>query len=188
MAAPQAPPGSKNEECAAPQALPGFRTCKPTTLCSVLFCYVLFCSVLFCSALFCSVLVYSVLPCATQPTQHKLTPQHHTTTTLQLSGDQKCITAPTAPAKLGWWVRRGCPAPPPLSSRPRDRAERGLVVLIVGGRGHASPSPPPSQGEGGHRSHEMQERHARLRGCRPPPPAGPAEDWGRPALGGPTDC
>eukprot|EP00661_Eupelagonemidae_sp_cell13_P023522 gene23522-biopygen7302 len=38
MAAPQAPPGSKNEGIAAPQALPGLRTCKSTTLCSVLAC------------------------------------------------------------------------------------------------------------------------------------------------------
>eukprot|EP00661_Eupelagonemidae_sp_cell13_P009255 gene9255-biopygen16715 len=36
MAAPQAPPGRKNEEIAAPQALPGLRTRKSTTLCSVL--------------------------------------------------------------------------------------------------------------------------------------------------------
>eukprot|EP00661_Eupelagonemidae_sp_cell13_P008556 gene8556-biopygen10658 len=35
MAAPQAPPGRKNEELTAPQALPGATTCKPTTLCSV---------------------------------------------------------------------------------------------------------------------------------------------------------
>eukprot|EP00661_Eupelagonemidae_sp_cell13_P025544 gene25544-biopygen21000 len=56
MAAPQAPPRRKKEGIAAPQALPGARTCNPTTLCYVLPCSVLSCPVLFCPVLFCSVL------------------------------------------------------------------------------------------------------------------------------------
>eukprot|EP00661_Eupelagonemidae_sp_cell13_P015180 gene15180-biopygen11200 len=75
------------EETAAPQALPGARTCKPTTLCSVLFCSAMFCSVLFCSA----------LPNPTKPTQTNTTaPQHHTTVT---QWGLKCKTASKAPVR-----------------------------------------------------------------------------------------
>eukprot|EP00661_Eupelagonemidae_sp_cell13_P018674 gene18674-biopygen9970 len=57
--------------------------------CCTMFCHALLCFVLFWSILFFSVLFCSGLPQQTQPNQHKLTPQHHSTTQLQPSGDQK---------------------------------------------------------------------------------------------------
>eukprot|EP00661_Eupelagonemidae_sp_cell13_P021081 gene21081-biopygen4127 len=108
----------------------------------------------------------TVLPCTTQPTQHKLTPQHHNTTTLQPSGDQQCkncaqgagkleITAPEAPgnretgdegAGIVWELT------------PETYGEIANLALCpcVGPRG-----PGPGAGQGDHSDYSSARRQAR---------------------------